>query len=393
MADLTVSSAVDTFMQSSDQAAMQAAVGLSAADPNVACLRSNGNDATGVIGNQFKPFLTAQAAVDAFGSADNIYLNAGVGSFGNVNATGHSAPSGSCKIKIQGVGNQGGEGSYFGNFTCTDGPLLIQDCGINSFNIGNISTFATGANGFQIDLYSVTCNNITTDGDAASVIGDVGWNAGNVAIYGACEIAGNISCKGGKGGAGDGGTLSGDGGLGGNVYFFQRAKVVGNVDRSGGAAGNDGGAGVGSVGAAGELEGGSGSRIVGTITPDYVDECFGFVIGEPPIFYENAYPDSKIVSGGYTVTQADNGKTIFVTGAGTIVLPPVSVGFKVTVITIGAIAVSVDPNGADLIVRDGTAQADGEKITNLSTAGDIAVLTYYDATGWYAATNAWTNGG
>jgi hypothetical protein len=57
------------------------------------------------------------------------------------------------------------------------------------------------------------------------------------------------------------------------------------------------------------------------------------------------------------------------------------------------VAVSIDPNASDLIYLDGVALDDGDKITNLSTAGDIAVLTYYDATGWHASTNGWTDGG
>lgn len=106
---------------------------------------------------------------------------------------------------------------------------------------------------------------------------------------------------------------------------------------------------------------------------------------------------AKITSGNYTVGTTDPnelyGGVIYVTGAATITVPAVAAGASFTAITIGAVAVSIDPNASDLIVRDGTAQADGEKITNLSTAGDIAVLTYYDGTGWHAATNGWTNGG
>jgi hypothetical protein len=83
----------------------------------------------------------------------------------------------------------------------------------------------------------------------------------------------------------------------------------------------------------------------------------------------------------------------YVTGAATITLPPVEAGMSITIITIGAIAVSVDPDNADLIYLEGTALDDGDKITNTSTAGDIAVLTYYDSTGWYASTNSWTDGG
>ena len=95
-----------------------------------------------------------------------------------------------------------------------------------------------------------------------------------------------------------------------------------------------------------------------------------------------------------TLTAAEcNGYVIYVTGAATITLPAIASGMSVTVITIGAVAVSVDPNAVDKIWLDGTALDDGDKITNGSAAGDIAVLTYYSADGWHAATNGWTDGG
>ena len=87
------------------------------------------------------------------------------------------------------------------------------------------------------------------------------------------------------------------------------------------------------------------------------------------------------------------GYVIYVTGAAVITLPAVQEGMSVTIATIGAVAVSADPNASDLIFLDGVALDDGDKITNGSAAGDIAVLTFYDATGWYASTNAWTDGG
>lgn len=87
------------------------------------------------------------------------------------------------------------------------------------------------------------------------------------------------------------------------------------------------------------------------------------------------------------------GTVVYVTGAATITLPAVASGMSVTIITIGAVAVSIDPQADDLIYLDGTALDDGDKITNLSTTGDTAVITYYDGTGWYATTNAWTDGG
>lgn len=104
----------------------------------------------------------------------------------------------------------------------------------------------------------------------------------------------------------------------------------------------------------------------------------------------------KVTGSNYTIgtTSAQElwGGVIYVTGACTLTIPAVAAGQSFTVVTIGAVAVSVDPNASDLIYLDGTALSDGDKITNLSTAGDIAVFTYYDATGWSASTNGWTDG-
>lgn len=103
-----------------------------------------------------------------------------------------------------------------------------------------------------------------------------------------------------------------------------------------------------------------------------------------------------VTTGSYTVGTTNPlecyGGVIYVSGAATIVAPTVTAGMAFTVITVGNVAVSVDPNAADLIRLDGVALSDGDKITNLSTSGDIATITYYDATGWYAATNGWTDG-
>jgi hypothetical protein len=100
-------------------------------------------------------------------------------------------------------------------------------------------------------------------------------------------------------------------------------------------------------------------------------------------------------NGTLTRAQMSNGHTNYVTTAAE--LESHADGITTTtafrIVTIGAIAVSFDPIATDLIVRDGTAQADGAKITNLSTAGDEAVIQYYNATGGYASTNSWTDGG
>lgn len=83
----------------------------------------------------------------------------------------------------------------------------------------------------------------------------------------------------------------------------------------------------------------------------------------------------------------------YVTAAATITLPAAADGMSVTIISVGANAVSVDPNASDLLVLDGATLGVGNKATSPGGAGDIIVLTYYDATGWYAASNTWTDGG
>jgi hypothetical protein len=99
-------------------------------------------------------------------------------------------------------------------------------------------------------------------------------------------------------------------------------------------------------------------------------------------------------SANQTLTAAQcYGGVVYVTGACTITLPAIADGMSVTVITIGAIEVSVDTNASDLMYLDGTALNDGDKATNTSTTGDIIVLTYYSADGWYATSNSWTDGG
>jgi hypothetical protein len=87
------------------------------------------------------------------------------------------------------------------------------------------------------------------------------------------------------------------------------------------------------------------------------------------------------------------GGTFLCSTTGTIQLPAVAAGMSFTIITVGAIAVSVDTNASDLMMLDGVALDDGDKATNTSTAGDIIVFQYMDATGWVATSNGWTDGG
>jgi hypothetical protein len=93
-----------------------------------------------------------------------------------------------------------------------------------------------------------------------------------------------------------------------------------------------------------------------------------------------------------TRAQVSNGHTNYVTVAATLNMPAADTKTNFNVKTVGAVAVTLNPDDNDLIVLDGTAGSDGVDIDNLSTAGDVATVQYYNATGVYAATNGWTVG-
>ena len=84
------------------------------------------------------------------------------------------------------------------------------------------------------------------------------------------------------------------------------------------------------------------------------------------------------------------GGTFICNVTGTCQLPLMVAGMNFTIITLGAIEVIVDTNAADGYLMDGTTNAEGKNITNLSTAGDIAVFQYYTADDWLITTNGWT---
>jgi len=84
------------------------------------------------------------------------------------------------------------------------------------------------------------------------------------------------------------------------------------------------------------------------------------------------------------------GGTFVCNSAGTCQLPEMVAGMNFTIITLGDIEVVVDTNANDGYLMDGTTNAEGKNITNLSTAGDIAVFQYYTADDWLITTNGWT---
>jgi hypothetical protein len=96
-----------------------------------------------------------------------------------------------------------------------------------------------------------------------------------------------------------------------------------------------------------------------------------------------------------TLTSLEcRGYVIYATGAATLTLNSIALGHEAWIYTVGATAVSVAPNAIDKIYLNGTALDDDDKITNTSTAGDWAHLTYLDGDGWYARTSTgWSDGG
>ena len=62
-----------------------------------------------------------------------------------------------------------------------------------------------------------------------------------------------------------------------------------------------------------------------------------------------------------------------------------------TIITLGAIAVTINPDDANQILADGVMLDNGDALLNGSTAGDIAVCQYYQAGDWVCTTNGWTD--
>jgi len=84
------------------------------------------------------------------------------------------------------------------------------------------------------------------------------------------------------------------------------------------------------------------------------------------------------------------GGTFVCNSTGTCQLPLMVAGMNFTIITLGDIEVVADTNVADGYLMDGTTNAEGKNLTNLSTSGDIAVFQYYTADDWLITTNGWT---
>jgi hypothetical protein len=198
-------------------------------DPNIAYIRSDGNDATGN-GSPSAPYLTAQAAVTAGFNT----LDLGVGSFGNI--------------------------TYNDN---TNRTLFFHGRGTNNTVIGNITN--AGGGDFELYMSAVQITLVSTLTPNASPLQNA-LNAGNVTIQGdANSTIMDINASGGNGGDGDGSTPSGDGGDAGGVTLTGPLAVVNSLAVVGGSAGTDNGGGSGSAGNNGPV---SLSRCPSTPTPN-----------------------------------------------------------------------------------------------------------------------------
>jgi hypothetical protein len=110
-----------------------------------------------------------------------------------------------------------------------------------------------------------------------------------------------------------------------------------------------------------------------------------------------APPVSKVSAGAISAAEC-RGSIIYVSGAGTYTLAAVSGvidGGSLTVLVIGAISVSLDPDSGDRIILDGVALDDGDKITSDGTAGACVTLHKDSAAGWTVVGGSlgWTDGG
>ncbi len=98
-----------------------------------------------------------------------------------------------------------------------------------------------------------------------------------------------------------------------------------------------------------------------------------------------------LITSDYVILNPDqcrNGIIYAPANAG-INLPAIEDGMSLTIIAVGAIYISLTPNGSDQILTDGVTAGTGGSITNNGLNGDKATLTYHSEGTWYASTNGW----
>lgn len=285
-----VSSDSNAFLNAADNAAALTSLGASPAIviPDVAFIRSNGNDTTGD-GSIAKPYLTAQKAIDQSFRFLDIGANCNAG---DIEFDTH----GTELLYVRGFGEYSVI-EYIANRDDTQGyPLTIWDVGIMSVQVtGLINSYASGieaAPGGGIVCYNVWCLGVASYGISGppSIPQANGGNGGNITIYGPSRIGiDGLQCNGGDGSPTTNDDAPGyNGGNAGNITLIGDVIVAGtSVYCPGGAAGTN--AGMGGPGSPGS-DGGITLRQtpdIPTPTPNTATVCSAIING---VFYANSYP-------------------------------------------------------------------------------------------------------
>ena len=259
------------------------------AEPGIAYLASNGDDTKGTVGDRFRPFATAQAAITAaivFTEGGDCILCGGKGSFGDMDVTGASS------LTLLGVGKYV---TYFGAITSST-PLNIYGNGKDNVTVGEIvfqaPNGAIGNNG--------TDGGVDTNGTDGEAGGDGGTfsDGFNTIIFSGLNGSGDAVILAGHGGSGGSGGYSslgntpGNGGKGGNAgaavsftcidcIFQGYAVTEGSYGGSGGAGGNSTGN-LSNGGNGGDAGNGSyGGQLTLIRTQVNGMECKGYNAGSP----------------------------------------------------------------------------------------------------------------
>jgi hypothetical protein len=101
----------------------------------------------------------------------------------------------------------------------------------------------------------------------------------------------------------------------------------------------------------------------------------GAILGGVNIISSSSNPYALSAANAY-------GSAIFCTGTMEIDLPAGATGMAILIYNTGAYTITVDPNGSEVIVRDGTTQSGGISFTLSSGAGNYVALIH-NGTNWY----------
>ncbi len=184
--------------------------GTLAVNSEIAFIRSTGNDGTGIVGDDTKPYLTIQGAADAQDGPD-YYFDIGADC-----ACGNLVLPTVDNLKVY-VRGWGPTESVVGDVSTGGKRLTIYDLGMQSVGFGAINII--GANGTAAGVSDATD----------------GADAGDLELY--SVLAGTITIRSGDGGSSASATLNaGDAGHIGVFYAYR--TTVADVVMQGGSGGN-----------------------------------------------------------------------------------------------------------------------------------------------------------